>query len=104
MTMTAEPLSPILTRADFDSDAEYQEYLAVEAADYDDAPAASDAEKAFWKALADEHINGEREKISLNVPKRNLSRLKARALEQGLPYQTLINAVLQQWLRDGHHR
>lgn len=102
--MTNDTLPPILTRADFDSDAEYQEYLAVEGADYADQPAATDADRAFWKALADEHINGAREKISLNVPKRNLSRLKAKALEQGLPYQTLINAVLQQWLSDGRRR
>lgn len=99
-----EPLPPILTRDDVDSDEDYREYLAVEGADYAETPAASDAEKAFWSALATEHITGEREKISLNVPKRNLSRIKARALEQGLPYQTLINSVLQQWLRDGQSR
>ncbi len=104
MTMTNEMLPPILTRADFDSDEEHQEYLAVEGADYADAPAASQADKNFWKALADEHISGAREKISLNVPKRNLSRLKAKALEQGMPYQTLINSVLQQWLSDGRSR
>lgn len=104
MTMTNETLPPTLTRADFDSDEEYQEYQAIEGADYSDQPAASQADKDFWKALADTHINGAREKISLNVPKRNLSRLKAKALEQGMPYQTLINSVLQQWLTDGRSR
>jgi predicted DNA binding CopG/RHH family protein len=98
MSTITETLPPLLTRQDFASDDEYREYLEIEGADYDNQPAASDAEVAYWKALADEHIGGAREKISLNVPKRNLSRLKARALEQGLPYQTLINAVLQQWI------
>lgn len=104
MIMTSENLPPKLTRDDFDTEEEYQSYLAVEAADFSDLPPATDDEKALWKALAVEHIAGEREKISLNVPKRNLSRIKARALEQGLPYQTLINAVLQQWLRGDQRR
>lgn len=102
--MTAENLPQELTRDDFDSDEEYQSYLVVEAADYGEVPSATDAEKAIWAALADEHVKGEREKISINVPKGNLSKLKARALERNMPYQTLINAVLQQWLRDGHSR
>ena len=104
MTMTADKQPPVLTRKDFGSDEEYAEYLAIEGADFTDQPVASQAEQDFWKSLADEHINGEREKISLNVPKRNLSRIKARALEQGMPYQTLINAVLQQWLTGGPKR
>lgn len=95
--MTNPILPPELTRADFATDAEYHEYLAIEAADYP-PQAATPEQKAFWQGLADQHINGEREKISLNVPKRNLARIKAQALEQGVPYQTLMNSVLQQWL------
>ena len=91
---------PILTQKDFETDAEYQEYLAVEAADYTALPAANEQEKSQWKTLADQYVRGQREKISLNVPKRNLARIKARALEEGLPYQTLINAVLQKWLQN----
>ena len=102
--MKTSNFPPILTRSGFDSEKEYQEYLDIENADYSDIAPASETEKDFWKALADEHINGEREKISLNVPKRNLSRIKAKALEQGMPYQTLINSVLQQWLREGQRR
>lgn len=102
--MTAENLPPELTRDDFDTDEEYQSYLAVEAADFANVPPATVEEKAIWAALANEHIKGEREKISLNVPKGNLTKIRARALEQGLPYQTLINAVLQQWLREGRSR
>ena len=102
--MKTETLPPVLRREDFATDEEYDEYLTVEAADYDEYPLATDAEKAEWKALADEYIYGAREKISLNVPKRNLSRIKARALEQGLPYQTLINAVLQRWLQETPNR
>ena len=39
-------------------------------------------------------LNDERVQITLRVSKRNLSKLKARALREGLPYQTLINSIL----------
>jgi predicted DNA binding CopG/RHH family protein len=39
-------------------------------------------------------INPERVRISLRVPATDLSLLKAQALKLGMPYQTLINAIL----------
>ncbi|HCH33291.1 MAG TPA: hypothetical protein DE045_10140 [Oceanospirillaceae bacterium] len=39
-------------------------------------------------------INEQRTRISLRVPNSDLSRLKAKALKEGLPYQTLINSIL----------
>jgi predicted DNA binding CopG/RHH family protein len=39
-------------------------------------------------------MNEERTKISLRLPKSDLDRLKAKALREGMPYQTLINAIL----------
>ncbi len=39
-------------------------------------------------------MNGEREKITLRIPRNDLSRLKSRALQEGMPYQTLINSIL----------
>lgn len=39
-------------------------------------------------------INEERTKISLRLPKTDLQRLKAKALREGMPYQTLINSIL----------
>jgi predicted DNA binding CopG/RHH family protein len=39
-------------------------------------------------------MNGEREKITLRIPRTDLSRLKSRALQEGMPYQTLINSIL----------
>ena len=43
-------------------------------------------------------INGERSKISLRVPRGDLSRLKSRALQEGIPYQTLINALIHKYV------
>ena len=39
-------------------------------------------------------INEERVKISLRLQKSDLERLKAKALREGMPYQTLINSIL----------
>lgn len=46
------------------------------------------------KTAARATINEERVKVSLRVPKSDLQRLKAKALRDGLPYQTLINSIL----------
>lgn len=95
--MSARDLPPVLKRADFDTEEEYKDYLAVEAAGEAavvDAPNLQDSLKAAARA----HMKGERERISLMLPKRDLARLKAKALEKGMPYQTLINSVLHSWL------
>lgn len=46
------------------------------------------------KEAAQATINEERVKISLRLPRTDLERLKARALREGMPYQTLINSIL----------
>ena len=44
--------------------------------------------------MAKATMNDEREKISLRVPRSDLVRLKSRAMQEGVPYQTLINSIL----------
>ncbi len=39
-------------------------------------------------------MNDEREKITLRISRHDLTRIRARALEEGMPYQTLINSIL----------
>ncbi len=46
------------------------------------------------QAAARATINEGRAKISLRLPRSDLARLKARALREGMPYQTLINSIL----------
>lgn len=36
----------------------------------------------------------ERQKISLRVPRTDLARLKAKAMRDGVPYQTIINSLI----------
>ncbi|PHS24226.1 MAG: hypothetical protein COA83_08590 [Methylophaga sp.] len=46
------------------------------------------------QSVARATINEERAPISLRIPKTDLSRLKAKAMREGVPYQTLINSIL----------
>ena len=46
------------------------------------------------KSAARATINEQRTKISLRLPNSDLQRLKAKALREGMPYQTLINSIL----------
>lgn len=39
-------------------------------------------------------INVERTKITLRISKPDLSKLKAKAMQEGMPYQTLISSIL----------
>jgi predicted DNA binding CopG/RHH family protein len=48
----------------------------------------------FWRQAARQVINGKRKRISLSIPERDLAILKAKAIEEGLPYQTSINSIL----------
>ena len=50
--------------------------------------------RKMLKSAARATMNGAREKITLRIPRSDLSRLKSRALQEGLPYQTLINSIL----------
>ena len=50
--------------------------------------------KAAHMAVAHATINESRVKISLRIPETDLQRLKAKALREGMPYQTLIGSIL----------
>ena len=54
------------------------------------------------QAIARATMNEERIPISLRVPKTDLSRLKAIAMQEGLPYQTLINSILHKVASSGN--
>jgi predicted DNA binding CopG/RHH family protein len=54
--------------------------------------------KRFWKDAARDMIEGKRQRISISIPERDLARLKANALEEGMPYQTLINSILHKYV------
>lgn len=70
-------------------------YRAIEADDYVPGESQLTPERrAELMAAARNTLNDERTKITIRVSKYNLAKLKARALREGIPYQTLINSIL----------
>lgn len=59
-----------------------------------------DSRRAFWKAAAQGVLDGKRQRISISIPERDLARLKAKAAEEGMPYQTLINSILHKYVEE----
>ena len=43
-------------------------------------------------------LDGKRQRISISIPERDLARLKTRAAEEGMPYQTLINSIFHKYV------
>ena len=90
-------LPPKLNRSDFKTVGEYQEYLDIEAADLD----VSVKYKETWETAASNTIKviaSEKVPITIRLSKRDLQRAKSLALQQGIPYQTLINSIIHRYL------
>ena len=73
----------------------------IEAFENSDAPVASlltPRRRREIEAMARATINDARAKISLRVPQGDLTRLKSRAMQEGVPYQTLINSLIHKYV------
>ncbi len=59
-----------------------------------------------WKAeleqMARDYMADKREKITIRIPKRDLTRIKSKALQEGMPYQTLISSILHKAVSREH--
>ena len=76
-------------------DDEKQLIEAIERDDYQVGRSALTSDRLQeLQAGARAKMNEERAPISLRIPKTDLSRLKTRAMQEGIPYQTLINSIL----------
>ncbi len=78
-----------------------EEHALFETLETGDAPLASvltPARRREIEDMARATISDDRAKISLRVPKGDLIRLKSRALQEGIPYQTLINALIHKYV------
>ena len=58
----------------------------------------SAARRRQSEGMARAALSEDRAKISLRVPKRDLVPLKSRALQEGVPYQTLINSLIRRYV------
>lgn len=54
--------------------------------------------RAGFEAMARATMDEQREKISLHVPRTDLVKLKSRALQEGVPYHTLINSLIHKYV------
>jgi predicted DNA binding CopG/RHH family protein len=56
------------------------------------------ARRDEFKAMARATMNDEREKISIRISRTDLMLLKSRAMQEGIPYQTLINSIIHKYV------
>lgn len=72
---------------------------AIESDDYKfDGSELTSERVDFLKQAAKNTINEQRQKISIRVPVTDLARLKAKAMREGVPYQTAINALIHKYV------
>jgi len=70
----------------------------IEGGAYDfDSPLGQDA-VARLKAMAQNTANPKRKQITTRLPDRDLSKLRAIAMQKGIPYQTLIASIIHQYV------
>jgi predicted DNA binding CopG/RHH family protein len=79
----------------FFDDEERELFELIESDDYIPGPSQLTKERlAELQAAAQVTLDAQRTKISLRVNNSDLAKLKARAAQEGMPYQTLINSIL----------
>lgn len=57
-----------------------------------------DERRKYWEQVARNTLDGKRRRISISVNERDLMKLKTKAAEEGMPYQTLINSILHKYV------
>ena len=85
---------------DFDYSLDDEEQALLEAVEKEGIKSASDSSEKMKLAreAALNTISQKRKAITIRLPERDLFRLKAQALRDGLPYQTLISSVLHKYI------
>jgi len=78
----------------FLDDEEKAIHEAIEADDYVPLSILTPEKRAEYQAIARAAMNEGRVKISLRLTETDLARLKAKAMREGMPYQTLIGSIL----------
>ena len=58
--------------------------------------------KKYLQSVAEETFRKDK-RINIRISNRDLALLKRRALEEGIPYQTLISSVLHKYVSGGLH-
>ena len=58
--------------------------------------------KKYLQAVAEESFKKDK-RINIRISSRDLESLQRRALEEGIPYQTLVSSVLHKYVSGGLH-
>jgi hypothetical protein len=90
--MTAKARPPKI--AGFLDDEEKALVSAIESPGYSPKSLLTPPRKKAYAAAARATMTEARVKISLRIPESDLLRLKAKAMREGMPYQTLIGSIL----------
>jgi len=86
--------------ANYLDDEERELIEAIEADDYEPGKSLLTPElMAQMQDAARNTLNETSEKISIRIAQSDLARVKARALREGIPYQTLIKSIIHQAVR-----
>lgn len=78
----------------FLDDEEREIYEAIERDDYEPLSLLTPEKRAEYEEIARATMSETRIKISLRLAESDLLRLKAKAMREGMPYQTLIGSIL----------
>ena len=87
-------LPPVLTRADFDSDEEYREYLDIENAELREDDKTPEM-RAMWRRIGEAT---RRDALLLALPEADRRKLDARAAAEGASPHDLAARILHDWL------
>lgn len=71
-----------------------EETAMHDAIDWDSARPVTAAEKSRLQAIA-QNTTAKNKTITVRLSERNLVRLKAKAAQEGIPYQTFVSALIQ---------
>ena len=80
--------------------ADAEEKEIIEAIDYSkfESPADFQKQKAMLEQAARNTINPPKTQISVRLSSYDLPKLKAIAMEKGIPYQTLLGSIVHQYV------
>lgn len=88
------------TDFDYELDDEEAELLqAIDEGDFQSVPNLDERKKEV-QATAKAFSEMKRKSINIRIPEYNLTRIRRQAEKKGLPYQTLINSIIQQYLEE----
>jgi predicted DNA binding CopG/RHH family protein len=82
--------------APFFDDEEREIVEALEGGEFEPIERPLEEIKVAWRRVARNTLR--KKAITVRVQERDIARLKARALQKGIPYQTLIASILHQYV------